>query len=82
MSVPGSYERQTSIPWRPDSENDHETSFIFHMDKEMCPELQVELEQTMSVLQVSICADCHKAYSPLLSRSTLQPMPFGPWKCP
>lgn len=42
----------------------------------MCPELQVELEQTISVLQVSIRADCSKVYSPLLNKSTLIPVPL------
>lgn len=40
----------------------------------MCPELKVEVEQTLSVLQVSICADCSKVYSPLLNKSTLKPV--------
>ncbi|KAM9239743.1 cytosolic phospholipase A2 zeta isoform 3-T3 [Leptosomus discolor] len=51
VSVPGAYQKQLCIPWRPDNEKDYGTSFVFHMDKEMCPELQVELEQTISVLQ-------------------------------
>ncbi|GAB0190418.1 cytosolic phospholipase A2 zeta [Grus japonensis] len=51
LSVPGAYQKQLCIPWRPDNEKDYGTSFVFHVDKEMCPELQVELEQTISVLQ-------------------------------
>ncbi|XP_051476317.1 cytosolic phospholipase A2 zeta isoform X3 [Apus apus] len=51
LSVPGAYQKQLCIPWRSDNEKDYGTSFVFHMDKEMCPELQVELEQTISVLQ-------------------------------
>uniref|UniRef100_A0A8C0Z988 Phospholipase A2 n=1 Tax=Cyanistes caeruleus TaxID=156563 RepID=A0A8C0Z988_CYACU len=48
VSVPGAYQKQLSIPWTPDNETDYGTSFVFHVDKEMCPELQVELEQTIS----------------------------------
>lgn len=60
MSVPGAYQKQLSIPWTPDNEKDYGTSFVFHVDKEMRPELQVELEQTISVLQVSIHPDATK----------------------
>lgn len=60
MSVPGAYQKQLSIPWTPDYEKDNGASFVFHVDKEMSPELQVELEQTISVLQVSIHADSTK----------------------
>uniref|UniRef100_A0A8C3PRH5 Phospholipase A2 n=1 Tax=Calidris pygmaea TaxID=425635 RepID=A0A8C3PRH5_9CHAR len=63
LSVPGAYQKQLCIPWRPDNEQDYGTSFVFHVDKEMCPELQVELEQTISVLQVSIPSHCYKLYS-------------------
>uniref|UniRef100_A0A8C6YW75 Phospholipase A2 n=1 Tax=Nothoprocta perdicaria TaxID=30464 RepID=A0A8C6YW75_NOTPE len=48
LSVPGAYEKQLCIPWEPDREQDYGTSFAFHVDKEMHPELQVELEQTIS----------------------------------
>ncbi|XP_010218827.1 PREDICTED: cytosolic phospholipase A2 zeta-like, partial [Tinamus guttatus] len=51
LSVPGAYEKELHIPWGPDCEQDDGTSFVFHVDKEMHPELQVELEQTISVLQ-------------------------------
>lgn len=78
MSVPGAYQKQLCIPWRPGNEKDYGTSFVFHVDKEMCSELQVELEQTISVLQVSICADCYKVYRLLLNKYTLKPVPFGP----
>ncbi|XP_061199690.1 cytosolic phospholipase A2 zeta isoform X3 [Neopsephotus bourkii] len=50
VSVPGAYQKHLRIPLGPDSE-DYGTSFVFHVDKEICPELQVELEQTISVLQ-------------------------------
>uniref|UniRef100_A0A8D2MPZ4 Phospholipase A2 n=1 Tax=Zonotrichia albicollis TaxID=44394 RepID=A0A8D2MPZ4_ZONAL len=48
VSVPGAYQKQLSIPWTPDNEKDCGTSFVFHVDKEMCSELQVELQQTIS----------------------------------
>ncbi|KAM4666833.1 cytosolic phospholipase A2 zeta isoform 2-T2 [Amazona ochrocephala] len=50
VSVPGAYQKHLRVPLGPDNE-DYETSFVFHVDKEICPELQVELEQTISVLQ-------------------------------
>ncbi|XP_065541500.1 cytosolic phospholipase A2 zeta isoform X3 [Lathamus discolor] len=50
VSVPGAYQKHLHIPLGPDNK-DYGTSFVFHVDKEICPELQVELEQTMSVLQ-------------------------------
>ncbi|XP_030338342.1 cytosolic phospholipase A2 zeta isoform X5 [Strigops habroptila] len=50
VSVPGAYQKQLHIPLGPDSK-DYGTSFVFHVDKEIWPELQVELEQTISVLQ-------------------------------
>lgn len=62
LSVPGAYQKQLCIPWRPDNEKDYGTSFVFHVDKEMHPELQVELEQTISILQVSNCPGCYKGY--------------------
>ncbi|XP_075283717.1 cytosolic phospholipase A2 zeta isoform X3 [Opisthocomus hoazin] len=60
LSVPGAYQKQLCIPWRPDNEKDYETSFVFHVDKELCPELQVELEQTISVLQDGMNPDMEK----------------------
>ncbi|NXG44526.1 PA24F phospholipase, partial [Psilopogon haemacephalus] len=78
VSVPGSYEKQLSSLWRPDSENDYETSFIFHVDKEMCPELQVELEQTISVLQDGVNPDIEK-HTTFLGLGTLpvNSLPIG-----
>ncbi|XP_074680298.1 cytosolic phospholipase A2 zeta isoform X6 [Strix aluco] len=60
VSVPGAYQKQLCIPWRSDNEKDYGTSFVFHVDKEMCPELQVELEQTLSVLQDGMNPDIEK----------------------
>lgn len=77
MSVPGAYQKHLRVPLGPDNE-DYGTSFVFHMDKEICLDLQVELEQTISVLQVSICADCYKVHRPLLNESSLNPVPFVP----
>ncbi|XP_074723960.1 cytosolic phospholipase A2 zeta isoform X7 [Strix uralensis] len=60
VSVPGAYQKQLCIPWRSDNEKDYGTSFVFHVDKEMYPELQVELEQTLSVLQDGMNPDIEK----------------------
>ncbi|XP_074399078.1 cytosolic phospholipase A2 zeta isoform X2 [Zonotrichia albicollis] len=60
VSVPGAYQKQLSIPWTPDNEKDCGTSFVFHVDKEMCSELQVELQQTISVLQDGVNPDIEK----------------------
>uniref|UniRef100_A0A8B9PCH3 Phospholipase A2 n=1 Tax=Apteryx owenii TaxID=8824 RepID=A0A8B9PCH3_APTOW len=55
LSVPGAYEKQLCIPWRPDSEQDYGTSFVFHVDKEMHPELQVELDSVCGMCVHSNC---------------------------
>ncbi|XP_074854964.1 cytosolic phospholipase A2 zeta-like [Carettochelys insculpta] len=60
LSVPGSCEKQLYAPCRLESDQDFRTPFVFHVDKEMCPELQVELEQTINVLQDEITFDQEK----------------------
>ncbi|EMP39591.1 Cytosolic phospholipase A2 zeta, partial [Chelonia mydas] len=48
--------------------NQDEKSKQSEKDKEMCPDLEVELEQTITVLQVSMCVDIYVAYQPLLEQ--------------
>ncbi|XP_041315659.1 cytosolic phospholipase A2 zeta isoform X4 [Pyrgilauda ruficollis] len=78
VSVPGAYQKQLSIPWTPDNEKDSGTSFIFHVDKEMCPELQVELQQTISVLQDGVNPDIEKHTTVLgLGTVPVNSLPIG-----
>ncbi|XP_039924135.1 cytosolic phospholipase A2 zeta isoform X2 [Hirundo rustica] len=78
VSVPGAYQKQLSIPWPPDNEKDYGTSFVFHVDKEMCPELQVELEQTISVLQDGVNPDIEKHTTVLgLGTVPVNSLPIG-----
>ncbi|NWH53126.1 PA24F phospholipase, partial [Fregata magnificens] len=78
LSVPGAYEKQLCIPWRPDNEKDNGTSFVFHVDKEMCPELQVELQQTISVLQDGMNPDIEKHTTVLgLGTVPVNSLPIG-----
>ncbi|XP_068049531.1 cytosolic phospholipase A2 zeta isoform X1 [Anomalospiza imberbis] len=78
VSVPGAYQKQLSIPWTADNEKDYETSFVFHMDKEMCSELQVELQQTISVLQDGVNPDIEKHTTVLgLGTVPVNSLPIG-----
>ncbi|XP_074854966.1 cytosolic phospholipase A2 zeta-like [Carettochelys insculpta] len=78
LSVPGAYEKQLCIPCRPDSDEDFRTPFVFHVDKEMCPELEVELEQSINILQDEITSDIEK-HSMLLGQGTVpvKSLPVG-----
>uniref|UniRef100_A0A452GNW3 Phospholipase A2 n=1 Tax=Gopherus agassizii TaxID=38772 RepID=A0A452GNW3_9SAUR len=80
LSMLGAYEKQLCVPCRVDNDQDFGTPFVFHVDKEMCPDLEVELEQTITVLQVSICADL---YNICLEKITTQPFSrgFKPFRC-
>ncbi|XP_063015165.1 cytosolic phospholipase A2 zeta isoform X1 [Melospiza melodia melodia] len=78
VSVPGAYQKQLSIPWTPDNEKDGGTSFVFHVDKEMCSELQVELQQTISVLQDGVNPDIEKHTTVLgLGTVPVNSLPIG-----
>ncbi|KAL9849424.1 cytosolic phospholipase A2 zeta isoform 3-T3 [Geothlypis trichas] len=78
VSVPGAYQKQLSIPWTPDNEKDCGTSFVFHVDKEMCSELQVELQQTISVLQDGVNPDVEKHTTVLgLGTIPVNSLPIG-----
>nr|XP_006130413.1 cytosolic phospholipase A2 zeta [Pelodiscus sinensis] len=70
LSMPGAYEKQLCIPLQMDSDQDFGTPFVFHIDKEMCPDLEVELEKTITVLQDEINSDMEK-HSILLGRGTV-----------
>ncbi|XP_067414243.1 cytosolic phospholipase A2 zeta-like [Emydura macquarii macquarii] len=60
LSMPGAYEKQLCIPCRPDNDQDFGTPFVFHVDKEMRSDLEVELEQTITVLQDEMSPDLEK----------------------
>ncbi|NXL29381.1 PA24F phospholipase, partial [Glaucidium brasilianum] len=78
VSVPGAYQKQLCIPWRSDNEKDYRTSFVFHVDKEMYPELQVEVEQTLSVLQDGMNPDIEKHTTVLgLGTVPVNSLPIG-----
>ncbi|KAH0620646.1 hypothetical protein JD844_021312 [Phrynosoma platyrhinos] len=49
ISVPGAYEKQVYIPCKPESDQNCGVPFVFHIGKEMCSELSVELERTITV---------------------------------
>ncbi|XP_042727762.1 cytosolic phospholipase A2 zeta isoform X2 [Lagopus leucura] len=78
LSVPGAYQKQLCIPWSLDNEEECGTSFVFHVDKEIHPELQVELEQTISFLQDGMNPDVEK-HSTILGQGTvpLNSLPIG-----
>lgn len=52
ISLPGSYEKQLCIPCKTDSGQNQGIPFVFHVGKDMCSELDVELEQTITIIQV------------------------------
>ncbi|TFK14957.1 MAX gene-associated protein [Platysternon megacephalum] len=78
LSMPGAYEKQLCIPCRLDNDQDFGTPFVFHVDKEMCPDLEVELEQTITVLQDEISSDLEK-HTTLLGQGTVpvKSLPVG-----
>ncbi|XP_042300911.1 cytosolic phospholipase A2 zeta [Sceloporus undulatus] len=49
ISVPGAYEKQVCIPCKPESDQNCAVPFVFHIGKEMCSQLSVELERTITV---------------------------------
>ncbi|CAM5151073.1 unnamed protein product [Natator depressus] len=78
LSMLGAYEKQLCIPCRLDNDQDFGTPFVFHVDKEMCPDLEVELEQTITVLQDEISSDLEK-HTTLLGQGTIpvKSLPVG-----
>ncbi|XP_053124183.1 cytosolic phospholipase A2 zeta isoform X3 [Hemicordylus capensis] len=78
ISLPGSYEKQLCIPCKPDSDQDCGIPFVFHIGKDMCSELDVELEQTITVLQDGVSPDFEKHTTVLGSGTApLQSLPLG-----
>ncbi|XP_063145971.1 cytosolic phospholipase A2 zeta [Candoia aspera] len=70
LSLPGSYEKQLSKPCKPDSNQTCGIPFVFHIGKEMCSELSVELERTITVLQDGVSPDFEK-HSTVLGSGTV-----------
>uniref|UniRef100_A0A670XXA6 Phospholipase A2 n=1 Tax=Pseudonaja textilis TaxID=8673 RepID=A0A670XXA6_PSETE len=52
LFLPGSYEKQLSEPCKPNSDQTCEIPFVFHIGKQLNSKLNVELERTITVLQV------------------------------
>ncbi|XP_030070614.1 cytosolic phospholipase A2 zeta [Microcaecilia unicolor] len=50
LSVPGAYEKEACIPCRPDPDQDTQTQFVFHADREQGPQLEVQLQQNLTVV--------------------------------
>uniref|UniRef100_A0A8D2JIY4 Phospholipase A2 n=1 Tax=Varanus komodoensis TaxID=61221 RepID=A0A8D2JIY4_VARKO len=78
LSLPGAYEKQLCIPCQPDSDQNCASPFVFHVGKEMCTELDVELERTITVLQDGLSPDFEK-HSTILGSGTVpfQSLPLG-----
>ncbi|KAJ6667287.1 hypothetical protein lerEdw1_017265 [Lerista edwardsae] len=78
ISLPGSYEKQLCIPCKTDSGQNQGTPFVFHVGKDMCSELDVELEQTITVIQDGVSPDFEE-HSTILGSGTvpLQSLPPG-----
>ncbi|KAH1171689.1 hypothetical protein KIL84_007307 [Mauremys mutica] len=51
LSVPGAFENRSSTFCSADSEERRKIPFLFHVDREICPELHLELLQTTTVLE-------------------------------
>ncbi|XP_060118629.1 cytosolic phospholipase A2 zeta [Heteronotia binoei] len=60
LSLPGSYEKQLNIPCKLDSDKNCAIPFVFHIGKDVCSELGVEVEQTITVLQDGVSPDFEK----------------------
>ncbi|XP_048342900.1 cytosolic phospholipase A2 zeta [Sphaerodactylus townsendi] len=78
LSLPGSYEKQLSFHCKPDSDQNCGIPFVFHIGKDMCSELGVEVEQTITVLQDGVSPDFEK-HSTVLGSGTvpLHSFPLG-----
>ncbi|XP_066474417.1 cytosolic phospholipase A2 zeta [Tiliqua scincoides] len=78
ISLPGSYEKKLCIPCKTDSGQNRGIPFVFHVGKDMCSELDVELEQTITVIQDGVSPDFEK-HSTVLGSGTvpLQSLPPG-----
>ncbi|XP_061467300.1 cytosolic phospholipase A2 zeta-like [Rhineura floridana] len=78
LSLPGAYEKQLCIPCKSDSDQGCGIPFVFHVGQEMCAELDIELEQTITVLQDGVSPDFEKHSTVLGSGIVpLQSLPLG-----
>ncbi|KAL7992408.1 hypothetical protein Chor_016664 [Crotalus horridus] len=78
LSLPGSYEKQLSEPCKSNPDQARGTPFVFHIGKQMCPELSVELERTITVLQDGVNPELEE-HSTVLGSGTipLNLLPLG-----
>ncbi|XP_062973742.1 cytosolic phospholipase A2 zeta [Elgaria multicarinata webbii] len=78
FSLPGAYEKQLSIPCKSDSDLNSGIPFVFHVGKEMCSKLDVEMERTITVLQDGVSPDFEKHSTNLGSGTVLlKSLPLG-----
>ncbi|XP_075700435.1 cytosolic phospholipase A2 zeta [Rhinoderma darwinii] len=59
LSVPGSYEKQTSAPLK-QSQTEELGKFVFHADRDMSPHLDVFLLKTLSIAQNDLAPELEK----------------------
>ncbi|KAJ7344798.1 hypothetical protein JRQ81_000748 [Phrynocephalus forsythii] len=78
LSLPGSYEKQSSLPCKPDSNQNDGMPFVFHVGKEISSEMGVELERTITVLQDGVSPDVEE-HSTILGSGAIpvQSLPLG-----
>ncbi|XP_034273667.1 cytosolic phospholipase A2 zeta [Pantherophis guttatus] len=76
LSLPGSYEKRLSEPCKPNSDQSCGIPLVFHIGKQMCSELSVELERTITVLQDGVSPELEE-HSTVLGSGTI-PLNFLP----
>ncbi|XP_054827107.1 cytosolic phospholipase A2 zeta-like [Eublepharis macularius] len=78
LSLPGSYEKQLNMPCKPDSDQNCGVPFVFHVGKDMCSEVGVEVEQTVTILQDGVNPDFEQ-HSTILGSGTVpfHSLPLG-----
>ncbi|XP_013920477.1 PREDICTED: cytosolic phospholipase A2 zeta-like [Thamnophis sirtalis] len=78
LSLPGSYEKQLSEACKPNSDQACGIPFVFHIGKQMCSELSVELERKITVLQDGVSPELEE-HSTVLGSGTipLNLLPLG-----
>ncbi|XP_008102465.2 cytosolic phospholipase A2 zeta [Anolis carolinensis] len=78
LSLPGSYENQLCIPYKPDSDQSEGVPFVFHIGKQMPSELGVELERTVRVHQDGVSSYVEEHHTALGSGTVpLHSLPLG-----
>nr|XP_033808694.1 cytosolic phospholipase A2 zeta-like isoform X2 [Geotrypetes seraphini] len=60
LSVPGAYEKEACIPCRPDPDQHTQSQFVFHTDREQGPQLEVQLQQSVIVVQDGVVPEEEK----------------------